>query len=263
MRIMISIIFLIFAVVSCTSSPKGKSKFFDGVEYLFIQNSDSLVVYAIVQNTVSVKDKSLSVQNISAEFNGKKDTAKVKVTEEMIPIFEGSYQISDKEKTCIAVYRTAFKEKNTDEITVKFLGKTNYGSIKKELPKKTMNFMNIADNNLFLRLIPMIEETAPTKLNFKMLVIRNAPFQGAYMPSSEDFRVIIHNKNDQKWNSAEGKMFMQVVGEVPPQVAGDYIVLEMEYQNNPKFNISGQNKMEFILPAMPTPTKVTFDYWTK
>ena len=261
MKIIIGMILLVFTITSCTSSPRGKSKIFDGVEYLFIEGFGVLNVYAISQKTVPIKDKILTIGNLSAEMTGKQDTLQVKKKEEMESIFEGSYPISEKEKVCISVFKTVFRDKNIEDIKVKFLGKSNYGIIKNEMPKKFQNFMNIADNNLFLRLIPMVEESAPNKLNFKMLVIRIAPFQGSYMPSSENFRVIIHNKNDQKWNSSEGKMYMQVVGVVPPSDAGDYEILEMEYPVDQKFEISGQNKMEFIVPALPRPSQITFNYW--
>jgi hypothetical protein len=117
----------------------------------------------------------------------------------------------------------------------------------------------------FLKIVPIIEETDAQTITFKALTIRQAPHQGAYRPSSEDFRVeIINSKDGKKWNSSEGMMYMQMIGSIEPLMVGTENLLTLQHKIDQKqFRLNGLNTVNFIIPAMPHQYQTSIKYWKR
>lgn len=255
----------IFLLVGCGSNPKFQEDNTFNNEYLFLEDKDSIVIYAIVKRNIPVEKEALSVEKIIAELSGKESGKEIQSAVILNNIFSGSYPVSATEKTCLFVYKGKLYQKGISDQKFDFYITSNYGKLRKSLPKSVPNISKIVENMEFLKLIPVIEETDNSTLTFKMLCIRQAPHQGAYLPSSENFRIeIINAKDGKRWNSSEGMMFMQAIGEIKPTLVGTEEVLSLEYKINQKeFRLNGQNTVNFMIPAKPHLYQTSTKYWKK
>lgn len=93
------------------------------------------------------------------------------------------------------------------------------------------------------------------KVIFELKATRNFIPEKEYLPSSEDFRVIVFKNNREIWNSSEGMMFMTVIEKVKPQEKGETHTYKMTWK--PAGTLSGKFNARLIIPAKPEPYSVT------
>lgn len=104
-----------------------------------------------------------------------------------------------------------------------------------------------------LSLEPKIE-VLEDKVIFEVEATRNFVPEHEYLPSSEDFRVVVFKNNREIWDSSEGKMFMTVIGKVKPQKKGETHTYKLIWK--PKEALSGKFNARMIIPAKPKPYSV-------
>jgi hypothetical protein len=252
-------------LASCGTNKKATEDDSFRNEYIFIDKSDSVLIYAVIQRIVPLDSKPMEIEKVTAMQSGTISGNEVQSAVQMENFLSGNYPVSATEKMCTFVFKGTLFQQDIDDMKFAFYGATNYGKFRHYSEKTKLNINQIVDKNQFLRVIPVIEEKAPNTLVFKALAIRQFPHQGAYMPSSENFRIIITNSKDgKKWNSSEGMMFMQIIGSVEPVEVGTDKIYSYEYLiDQKKFRLNGQNTVEFIIPAMPHPIINSLQYWKR
>lgn len=260
------ILMVLTMLISCNTSPMGISSKDDKDEYIFINDNDSLVVYSIIRRIVPIEKENFNVEKAIAELKGfTAEVGNIQNTATMENIFSTSYPVSSTEKLCCYVFKGKFFQDKIADINFDFYFTTNYGIIRKSLPKQNIDFREIVRKNEFLKLIPGIKEIDNNSIEFQLLAIRQTPNQGSFMPSSENFRVEITNASNPKvWNSSDGQMFMQMIESVLPIFPGTENYVKLNYiVDKTKFKLNGKNTVTFIIPAMPDPMSVTTNYWKR
>lgn len=85
-----------------------------------------------------------------------------------------------------------------------------------------------------------------------------------YMPSSEDFRVIVFNDNsDLIFNSDFEQNYLMVIKNVEPSVIGDTKIFEMSWNkknNYGKIVPKGKYKANLMIPALPYSYSIIIDF---
>ncbi|HYF02266.1 MAG TPA: BsuPI-related putative proteinase inhibitor, partial [Patescibacteria group bacterium] len=99
---------------------------------------------------------------------------------------------------------------------------------------------------------------------FTLNAKRNRSNGKEWMPSSENFRVIIFSaKGGEVWNSSFNMNYMTVVGDVKPVKVGTtehYEMLWTGVGNNKQQVPAGTYTAQLIIPARPIPYTATVDF---
>lgn len=100
-------------------------------------------------------------------------------------------------------------------------------------------------------------------IKFVLIAERIRVLEEEYLPSSEDFRIVLFNDYSELiFNSDFEKNFLMVIKDVEPKFIGD--TKKHEYVWNKKSNQGkavppGMYKANLLIPAMPTPYSILLD----
>jgi hypothetical protein len=101
-------------------------------------------------------------------------------------------------------------------------------------------------------------------IKFALLAERLNVVNDEYLPSSEDFRVIIFNSNsDLIYNSDHEQNFLMVIKKVEPSGIGSKKEFEMIWNKKSNFNKTvtpGKYKANLMIPALPYSYSITLDF---
>ncbi len=110
-----------------------------------------------------------------------------------------------------------------------------------------------------LRLEGRVEFEGDSVAVFVVLAERLRFLEREYFPTSERLRVKVYDaRGTLVWNSAEGRMFLQVIGPVEPQRIGELHRYELRWALRDRRGRKvppGKYRAELILPIVPAPLK--------
>lgn len=116
-------------------------------------------------------------------------------------------------------------------------------------------------------LLPFAEKNEDGTVTFYIESRRNWKPANEHIPDSEHFRVqIFTKKGNLVWSSSEGKNFMQVIGKVQPEIAGEMHVYKQIWNGKDNSGIpvpEGEYKVVMTIPAKPIEYSTTMDYYWK
>ena len=144
---------------------------------------------------------------------------------------------------------------------------TEDSSEKKDAQTKQQEDPKLIEQIDAMYLLPFAEENEDGTVTFYMESRRNWKPANEYIPDSEHFRVqIFTKKGNLVWSSSEGKNFMQVIGYVKPEIAGEMHVYKQVWDGKDNSDIpvpKGEYKVVMTIPAKPIEYSTTMDYYWK
>lgn len=262
----ILVLFLSLLTFSCAISKKEPVKIdLSKFEFFYIQNSDNLNFYFILNPVINQLKDSLTVEKIKLAFSSKTSNNKYEINLENV--FSSIYQTTETSYQQIKIFYGVVNEidlngDNPENITTeaialqgknKFARKDNLSALKLK-----PNYSKLE----FLKLYPGIKEIGDDNLKIDLFAIRVVPHSGEYLPSSEQFRVELYNYNTGKTiNSSEGRNFLQVLTEVEPRIVGEYKIFSTQIEFPKKPSILERYLIKNIIPAKPNNYTVEINYW--
>jgi len=115
-----------------------------------------------------------------------------------------------------------------------------------------------------LRLEGRVEFENDSVVVFVVLAERLRFLEREYFPTSERLRVKVYDPDGNViWNSAEGRMFLQVIGPVEPQRIGELHRYELRWALRDRRGRRvppGKYRAALILPIVPAPLKTEVEF---